>query len=425
VIPSADAFFLHVEETGEPQMAGGLVFYADAGIHPTCEEIRRLVAAESGGLPRLTQRVHQPSRWRRARWVAAPPLDWDWHVVDLAVPDRQGVFDAVAALTSERFPRDRPLWRIATFTMTEGNDAGRRAWLVLMHHAIADGIGTVLQVMRMLRPSTVLPTPPEARSMLATAGATVVGLAQLAGDGGRPTSLGVSGEPGSRHLFCAAGLPMQQVKAASAGHRVTDLIMALTVGAIADAHPELVDASDGMLRVAVPLMVRDPSSLQEGNAVAAVMVDVPFHAGTTDELVAEIATRTAPLRTPTRALASRWVMASLLRAFPEPCAGWFARTVYGGRFFHGIVSNMPGPTRQLSMAGVDLEEVYPVPSLAPRAPFVLGGLSWNGVLGLGLTTDPMLMDAGAIIAGIHRRLAELIDDGRPGVSARRSPSRGG
>jgi diacylglycerol O-acyltransferase / wax synthase len=407
LVPSADAFFLHVEDAGDPQIVGGLVFYADAGVHPTREEIRDLVETELGELPRFRQRVSQPSRWRRARWVTAPPLDWDWHVLDMAVADRQSVYDAVAELTSTPMPRDRPMWRIATFTMTSGPEAGRRAWVLLMHHTISDGIGTVLQAMHLLRPAVTLPTPPRSPSALAVAGATAVGLAQLATDRADPTPLGTSSEPGSRHLFAAAGLPMEDLKAASVGRRVTDVVIALTVGAIADAHPELLAPSGGTLRVAVPLMVRDPSTTQEGNATAAVMFDVPFHAGPTDQLAAEISTRTAPLRTPTRALASRWVMAHALRIFPEPFVGWFARTVYGGRFFHGIVSNMPGPTQQLSMAGVNLDEVYPVLPLAPRAPFVLGGLSWNGVLGLGLATDPALMDASAITAGMRRRLAEM------------------
>jgi hypothetical protein len=400
IVASADAFFLHVEETGDPQIVGGLVIYEGTSGVPTRDQVRDVVAGELPHLPRFTQRVHQPSRWRRARWVPAADLDWDWHVLAVPVADRAGVYAAVADLVAERMPRDRPLWRVAVFEQP----TGERAFVILMHHAIADGIGTVLQALRLLRPLIELPTPPHQPTALQTALATTVGFAQLATDGGKPKPLG---DPSGRRSFTAAGLPMDEVKRAAAGRRVTDLVLALTTGAIADAHPELIDVSGGTLRVAVPLMVRAPGAAAEGNATAAVMVDVPLRQASTEELYDEISRHTARLRTPTRALASRWVMAHLLRVFPEPAVGWFARTVYGHRFFHGIVSNMPGPTEQLSMAGVRLTEVYPVLPLAPGAPFVLGALSWNGVLGLGLATDPGLLDADKVAAAIVARLDGL------------------
>lgn len=407
LVASADAFFLHVEEYGDPQVVGGLVVFDGAGGVPTRAQVRDVIAAELPHLPRFTQRVHQPSRWRRARWVPAADLDWDLHVRSIQVADRAGMHAAVAELAAQRMPRDRPLWRVAVLEQP----TGERAFLVLMHHAIADGIGTVLQALRFLRPLVELPTPPgpgAGRTALATA----VGFAQLATDGGRPRPLGDAAEPSGRRAFTAAGLPMPEVKQAAAGRRVTDLLLALTAGAIAEAHPELVDPAGGSLRIAVPLMVRAPGDSAEGNATAAVMVDVPLRAAPTEELYDEISRHTARLRTPTRALASRWVMAHLLRLFPEPAVGWFARTVYGHRFFHGIVSNMPGSTVAMTMAGVPIAEVYPVLPLAPGAPFVLGALSWNGVLGLGLATDPALADADRVAAAMVRRLEQLVGQGR-------------
>jgi len=400
IVGSADAFFLHVEQYGDPQVVGGLVFLGGVDGVPTREQLCDLVVGELPYLPRFTQRVEQPSRWRRARWVPTDRLDWDWHVQAIPVADRAAVHEGVAALAAERMPRDRPLWRIVLFELP----TGERVFLILMHHCVADGIGTVIQALRLLRPRIDLPAPPSQPTALQTAAATAVGFAQLATDGGKPRPLG---EPSGRRAFTTAGLPMVEVKRSAAGRRVTDLVLALTTGAIADVHPELIAASGGTLRVSVPLMVRAPGAAAEGNATAAVMVDVPLRAAPTEELYDEIARRTARLRTPTRALASRWVMAHLLRVFPEPAVGWFARTVYGHRFFHGIVSNMPGPTVQLSMVGVPMVEVYPVLPLAPGAPFVLGALSWNGVLGVGLATDPALIDADRVAAAMVARLDQL------------------
>jgi len=404
IVPSADAFFLHVEDTGHPQIVGGLVFWDPAQRQPDRRDLVELVRGELGNLPRFRQRVEQRGRWRRARWTVAPPIDWDWHVVEWRVPGRQGVHDAVAKIASERFPRDRPLWRIVILDMGES-----KALLFLLHHTIADGIGTVLQAMQILRPRISLPEPAYRPSGLQTAAATAIGFAQLATDGSKPGGAhGGLGVAGSGRDFATGGLPLAELKEAARPHRVTDLVLALTAGALADAHPELAAASKGRIRVAVPLMVREPGAAAEGNATAAVMVDVPVRADDTGTLMDEIAAVTARLRRPTRALASRWVMAHLLSVFPEPLAAWFARTVYGHRFFDGIVSNMPGPTQQLSMAGSDLVEVYPILPLAPGAPFVVGALSWDGVLGVGLATDPALIDARAVTAAMEERLRERL-----------------
>jgi hypothetical protein len=415
IVPAPDAFFLHVEEAGDPQIVGGLVVFEYADGEPGLEAIREVVEGELERLPRFTQRIVQPGRWRRPRWVAAPPLDWSWHVVAREVPDRAGMNAAVADLAAERFPRDRPLWRIALLEQPDGH----RAFVILMHHAIADGIGTVIQALNLLRPRVQLPTPPQRPSALQTGLATAVGFAQLATDGGNPKPLAAPDQqrPSGRRAFATAGLSMTAVKEAAAGRRVTDLVLALTAGAIADVHPELIERSGGRLRVAVPLMVRAPGDAAEGNATAAVMVDLPLRPAPTEELYEEIAAHTARLRTPTRALASRWVMAHLLRCFPEPMVGWFARTVYGGRFFNGIVSNMPGATEQLTMADVVMAEVYPVLPLAPGAPFVLGALSWNGVLGLGLATDPALVDADRVSAAMVDRLDAVAVSPRPAPAA--------
>ena len=89
VVASADAFFLHVEESGDPQIVGGLVIYEGAGGVPSLEEVRAVIAGELPHLPRFTQQVRR-SRWRRARWVPAGELDWDWHVRAIPVADRAG-----------------------------------------------------------------------------------------------------------------------------------------------------------------------------------------------------------------------------------------------------------------------------------------------------------------------------------------------
>jgi hypothetical protein len=410
VVPTNDAFFLHVEETGAAQHVGGLVVFEapeglDARSSPTLQAVRDLVAGELPGLPRFRQQLAPRSRWLRPRWVDAGPIDWDWHVFECrSVHGRDGLDRVVAGLAEQPLPRDRPLWRIA---LVRDVGAGRSAFVILVHHAVADGIGTVIQAMSLLRPRVGLSgagVAAPARWRLAVG--TVTGIAQLAVDGRARGSLPA---PSQRRAFASAQLPLDVVRrsALSRGVRTTDLILALVAEAVAATSPVLAARLDGRMRVAVPIMVRAPGSGPEGNATAAVMVEVPIGPQPFEQRLAEVARSTAPLRRPTRALASRFVMATGLRLLPEPWTAWFARTVYGRRFLHAVVSNMPGPSGRFTLAGAAMAQVYPILPLAPGAPLALGVLSWDGSLGVGVASDPEVLDATALAAHLETAVRDL------------------
>ena len=404
VVPSCDAFFLHVENDAAAQHVGGLVFFASPGELPTLHQVREVVTAELWRLPRFTQRLSDGGRWRRYRWVDAPPLDWDWHVRERSVADRDDVRGVVAELAETPLPRDRPLWRIVLIRQAA---SGHTAFLLLMHHSVADGLGTVIQALYLMRPHSSLTEKQRSRPRpVRRAAATVVGLAQLATDGTPAGSL-TDGSP--RRAYSTVALDLDKVRRVASGNgaHVTDLVLALLGHAVATTHPELAEPLNGSIRVSVPLLAHNPLGTAEGNATAAVMVDVPVDARGFSALLADIGQRTRPLRTPTRALASRFVMARALRLFPEPLVGRFVRTVYGRRFFQAIASNMPGPTEQLSIAGVPLADTYPILPLAPGAPIALGALSWAGRLGIGIASDPELVDADALASRMREALAHL------------------
>lgn len=412
-VPSADAFFLHVEGPKAPQHVGGMVVLeVSEGNAPSVERIRDLVREELGNLPRFRQRLDGSSRWRRPRWVDAEAVDWTWHVSEHDVAaetfdaGKDALRDVVGALAAEPLPRDRPLWRIV---MVRGVGAGRSAMILLVHHCVADGIGTVVQALNLLRPHIELATSgASAGGAAKRATATVVGLGQLAADGRPASSLPAAS---SERRFGTAELELEAVRAIAKTHgaRVTDLVLCLVATAFARVHPDLSHAAHDRLRVAVPLMVREPGSAAEGNVTAAVMIDLPTAAMGTVDRLAEIGRHSDRLRTPTRALASRFVMARGLAVLPEPCLRWFARTVYGPSYFQGIVSNMPGPAQRLSLADVAIDQVFPILPLAPGVPFALGALSWNGVLGVGLAGDPTVVDVDALATELGTVLRELTD----------------
>jgi diacylglycerol O-acyltransferase len=414
-VPAADAFFLHVENPAAPQHVGGVVILDTTGLppgEPTAQRLAADIRARLDALPRFRQRLSAPSRWRRARWVDCPEVDWDWHVpsYDLTGPDglpagEQALYALLDEMAATPFPRDRPMWR---FAMVHGFAPGRACAVFLVHHAIADGIGVVLHALKFIEPPYTLP-PPERRGpgRLRTAGAIAVGLGQLATDGRPSGRLPHSGTAERR--VGLVSVPLDEVRGIARRHnaRLTDVMLTAVAGALRRAVPDP-GVLPAKLRVSVTLMVRDPGSGQEGNATAAVIMDLPLGPGPELERLADIAAHSSRLRTGTRALASRFVMQTVGDLLPPPVHGWFARTVYGGRFFHAVVSNMPAPQVQLYLAGAPMRDVYPMLPLAPGAPLTAGALGWNGQLCLGVELDPALVaDREAFTKAASTVFAEL------------------
>ncbi|MBO0869161.1 MAG: phosphatase PAP2 family protein [Micromonosporaceae bacterium] len=431
-VPAADEFFLHVEAPGAAQHVGGIAMVDNSGGRFSREALAASVRAHLDELPRFTQRLQDRGRWRRPRWVPDEDLDWDWHVpaYDLSLPDgRPGGMTALHELISDLaatpLPRDRPMWRWIAVT---GFLPDRAAGVLVVHHVISDGIGTVAQALTMLEPvaPAVGPAPEQAGTRvdwlptvtrkpgaLRRAAGTVVGLAQLATDGTPPLRLPVGG---AGRRYATLWLPLAEVRGVARryGARVSDVVLSVVAGGLRRslAGPDGAAAGDGtgagrdgLLRVAVPLMAREPGAAAEGNLTAAVMVDLPLGPLPEPERLAQVSRRTGRrLRTGTRVLASAFVMRSVMRVVPRPVHAWFARTVYGRRFFNGVVSNMPGPRSLLQLTGAPMTGAYPILPLAPGTGFTVGALGWDDGLCLGICVDP------ATLAGADGLAAEALAD---------------
>jgi len=414
-VQASDAFFLYVESPACPQLVGGVAILDTSAATPSREDLVGVVRAQLPQLARFRQRPRPARWWRRPRWVELPQLDWDRHVqvseiaAMASTPDNgeAGLAALVADIQATPLPLDRPMWRLV---LAPGIGPDKAAAILVAHHAIADGFGTIMQAMRLLEgadrarlPPLIAPPPRHSRwAALHRAWEVVAGLVQLATDGRPERRLPCSA--GSAPRFGMVNLKLAEVRALASQHGagVTDVLVAAVAGALRRVSRHQVDE----LRIAVPLVARSTASYREGNVTAGLIVGVPADDRREADRLAEVAKRRVRLRNSSRVVASRFVVrwAGLL---PVPMHAWFARAVYGGRYFHAIVTNIPGPDGQFSLAGSPVLEVYPIVPLAPGAPLAVGALSWNGALGIGLTVDPALADVRELCTAMVSVLDEL------------------
>jgi hypothetical protein len=93
---------------------------------------------------------------------------------------------------------------------------------------------------------------------------------------------------------------------------------------------------------------------------------------------------------------------------PPPLHRRVARAMYQRRYFTAIVSNMPGPTAELSMAGAPIKDVYPILPLAEGVPLGVGTLGWAGQFCLSVITDAQrLPEADALVTGILQAIERM------------------
>jgi diacylglycerol O-acyltransferase / wax synthase len=345
-------------------------------------------------------------------------------VAEAAVPvpgGLPGLAAFTARIAGRRLPRDRPPWRMWVLPDLA---PGRAGYVVAVHHAVCDG-PALIELLGALfdRPihaagGQVAPAAPQRRRArwLATA-RSGLGVLQLASDGM------VRAGPFTRRLsatrrFATATVPLGTVRAAAraAQAQPTDVVLAALGGAIRQVLPERV--SPRPLRAAVPVLARTGAgALDTGNRTAALWVRVPLDEPDPVDRLRRVAADRQQGASSARPAGARFVLERLGGLLPGPLHRLAVRATYRGRFFHTIVSVMPGPRRIPRLGPAELFAAYPLLPMADRVGMTLGGLVWGEALCLGLAGEPRavpnvqaLLDA--VLADIERMAAA----GRPAAT---------
>ncbi len=150
----ADAYFLREESRARHMHTLKIVVVEPEGAFdpPSIERVR---AGAVGVLPRepafRRRPLDVPVGFGNPFWVDALELDPDYHVRHEVLPagSTDAALDELAGrIASEPLDRERPLWQII---FVEGLPKGRVAYVLKIHHAVADGVASAELALRTLQ----------------------------------------------------------------------------------------------------------------------------------------------------------------------------------------------------------------------------------------------------------------------------------
>ncbi len=390
-----DAIFLLGESREHPMHVGGLQLYeppqgagrgyvrqfydhlvAQSDFQPT---FRKRPATLLGGIANLG-------------WGYDKDVDVDYHVRRSALPSPGRVRELLEVTSrwhGSLLDRHRPLWEMH---IVEGLKDGRFAIYTKFHHALIDGVSALKLMQRALsddpgdaeirapwslakrKRKTGLPSP--LSSLMHTAGSvaalapSTVSLAraalfeqQLTLPFGAPRTM-LNVKIGGARRCAAQSWSLERIKNVkkAAGVTVNDVVLAMCSGALRYYLLEQNALPETPLLAMVPVSLRTEDEADTGgNLVGAILCNL---ATDTDDPAARLQTISESMRSNKKvfsqlprlqALAlSAMNMSSLsLAAVP----GWVSSTPPP---FNLVISNVPGPTRQLYYGGARLDGNYPL-----------------------------------------------------------------
>lgn len=215
---------------------------------------------------------------------------------------------------------------------------------------------------------------------------------------------------GSARRMVEITQPLDGLRAAghALGVTINDLVLAAVTEGLRDLLVSRGDLSPGMvLRTTVPVA--------SGSGQASGMLVVPLPVGEADP-----AARLAAIHAVTSAGKARLAGADpgggadgLLRLpapLARPLVRWGRR--WGSSKVHLAVSNVPGPTAPLWLAGARMLDAVPIAPLVPLVPLAVAALSYAGSLAMSINADAAITDLEVMRSGVARALGRYGHDGR-------------
>ncbi|PVZ08593.1 WS/DGAT domain-containing protein [Actinomycetospora cinnamomea] len=411
-----DALFWHASTARVPQVLGARIVLATPADDTT--DWPALVAGRvrerAGGIEVLARRLDDTGPLRWVPTVPDPARHVDPALREASDPDAATTAAVVGAPLD---PRDVG-WRL-TVVRTGPREV---SVLAAAHHVLGDGLAVTDALTRLLTDEgTGTPVAtrtnggtPADRVPIGRRLAGIAGIAALARRGvarrgalGDPTRGGAATTRLVTRVRDAA-----EVRAAARTHGTGTTVLVLAVVAEALAGP-----GTRPVRAMVPLTTRlttgpGAGSRAAGNRTAAVAVDLPVGPQDVDARVAAVHAAVERARASGQADGAAAVLAALGWA-PGAVSRAFARLTYRARFFHLIVSVMPGLGRPVHVGGALVREVVPVLPLAEGVGLAVGAIRWNRTLGIGITLDDEVLGDEGLPARVDEAWDAVVRGARP------------
>jgi len=417
-----------------PMIVGAVLLLAGGADADVGAELTQRI----GGIARLRQRLVTPS-WGLGRpyWVDDAAFDVDAHVsrVRCASPgDQAALLAAAVDAVTRPLPRSQPLWRAVVVTGLADAQVGV---VVVLHHVLADGIGGLAVLARLVdgdgpvssapitseRTGVVRPGP-RARDLLADSAADRLrmlrgalraavrvhrGRVELGRGGGRGAPrCSLNAPTGPRRRVATVEVDLDPVRAAGRryGATVNDVLLVAVTGAMARVlRGRGEDVAE--LVVSVPVSARASTTSHDlGNRVGVMPVRAPVR-GSVPERLTRVAEITRAQKTRARG-ASAALVGPVFRLLAS--AGLFRWFVDRQRLVNSFLTNMAGPTGPLAFAGARVLRVIPVTITAGNVGVAFAALSYAGRLTVTVIVDPDVVpeadDLAAALAGELRAVAD-------------------
>lgn len=370
----------------------------------------RLVAATEWGtglVRRLRQRVVEPVVPTAApTWADDPTFDLGYHLRRERVASREEMLVRAAQMALHPFDRTRPLWEGVLFEGFSHGGADGAAYVLKIHHALADPLGTV-QLLSMLQSSrrahtprkpvgedAVAPIEPDpvdlavtglrtevaalpdaavaaARRVGAAAARPQVVVASALRYGASvrrllsqavPPSPELSPRTGRMWSFLTVDAPLEPLRevARLGGGTVDDAAVALVLGGLRRYH-----ARRGSTVAEIPVGVRVSLDRADdlGNRFAGALISGPLAIEDPVDRVAAVRGEVLSLHTE-RALEVLDAAAPVMNRLPSFVGASALRSAAAPDAF---VLTLPGPPRRRYMAGAEVQGMYvlgPLPGAA-------------------------------------------------------------
>ncbi len=411
---------------------------------------KRFVAATEWGttlVRRLRQRVVDPIVPTAApTWADDPTFDLNYHLRREQVSDREEMLARAAQIALRPFDRSRPLWEGVLF---EGADGDAAAYVLKIHHALADPLG-IVQLLSMLQSGkrghtarkplgeavaesgaepvdlavsglrSDLSTLPEAamataralghaatrpQTVLASSLRYGASIRRMLTQTARP-SPELSPRTGRRWSFLTLDAPLEPLRtvARQGGGTLDDAAVALVLGGLRRYHARR-DSDLHELPVGVRVSLDRADDL--GNRFAGALICGPLAIEDPVDRVAAVRGEVLSLHTE-RALEVLHAAAPALNRMPSVVGASALRTAAAPDAF---VLTLPGPPRRRYMAGAEVQAMYVLGPL-PGAALTVCLVTLGDTACLGVNVDASAVaDLGALRECLVEGVEEMVAAG--------------